>query len=127
MASPPTSEFSPNMKGDFDRVEQVFQVALTIRDRGDMDGVRGLFAFWVVEGRLTRMQQDQLNRQLKEQDMPEIIELWRQEGIEIGIERGTRRKGLDAARKMREHGIAWDIVTDVTGIRPEDLEHEESR
>ena len=61
--------------------------------------------------------------------MPEIMDWLRQEGIERGIEqgieqgieRGARSKALGAAHKMREHGITWDIVTDVTGIRPEDL------
>lgn len=122
--------FSPNMKGDFDRVDQVFQVALTFRNRGDIEGVHALFAFWVVEGRLKAQQQRELIRRLKEHDMPEIMDWLRQEGIEIGLERGlergieqgTRRKGLEDARKMREHGIAWDIVTDVTGIRPEEID-----
>ncbi|HXP89903.1 MAG TPA: hypothetical protein VN931_03125 [Fibrobacteria bacterium] len=92
---------------------------------GDPDGVRLLFAFWVVEGRLDSMQQDDLNQRLKERDMPEIIDWWRQEGIDIGLSKG-RTEGvlankMENARKMREHGIAWEIVTDVTGIKPEDL------
>lgn len=57
--------------------------------------------------------------------MPEIIDWWRQEGIEIGMEKGVEKgvqaTQIDNARKMREHGIAWEIVTDVTGIKPEDL------
>lgn len=117
--------FSPNMKGDFDRQDQVFQVTLTFSSWGDMEGVHALFPFWVVEGKLTTEQQHELIRRLKEQDMPEIMDWLRQEGIEIGIERGIERgvrsKALDAAHKMREHGITWDIVTDVTGIRAEDL------
>ncbi|HXP91227.1 MAG TPA: hypothetical protein VN931_09895, partial [Fibrobacteria bacterium] len=92
---------------------------------GDPDGVRLLFAFWVVEGRLDSMQQDDLNQRLKEREMPEIIDWWRQEGIDIGLSKG-RTEGvlatkLEDARKMREHGIAWEIVTDVTGLKPEDL------
>lgn len=73
--------------------------------------------------------------------MPEIMDWLREEGIEIGIaggaaegeakgrakglaeglEKGLEKARLEDARKMREHGIAWDIVADVTGIRPEDL------
>jgi predicted transposase YdaD len=56
--------------------------------------------------------------------MPEIMEWIKQEGIAEGIERGHREAALQNARKMREHGIAWDIVTDVTGIKPEDLKTE---
>jgi hypothetical protein len=29
---------------------------------------------------------------------------------------------LEDARRMREHGIAWTVVTDITGLRPEDLD-----
>ena len=31
-------------------------------------------------------------------------------------------KALEDARRMREHGIAWEVVTDITGVKPEDLE-----
>jgi predicted transposase YdaD len=55
-------------------------------------------------------------------DMPEIFTWWVQEGIAEGEVRGERKKALDAAHKMREHGISWEIVTDVTGLKPEELE-----
>jgi predicted transposase YdaD len=45
-----------------------------------------------------------------------------EQGIEQGLEQGLRRNAMDNARKMLEHGIEWKVVTDVTGIRPEDLE-----
>lgn len=45
----------------------------------------------------------------------------RQEGREEGREEGARTRALQDARKMLEHGIAWAIVTDVTGVVPEDL------
>ena len=84
-------------------------------------GVRLQFAFWVVEGRLNTVEQRELNQRLREHEMPEIMDWLREEGIEIGMEKGVRSTKLEDARKMREHGIAWEIVTDVTGIRPEDL------
>jgi hypothetical protein len=117
--------FSPNMRGAFDRAEQVLRVAIAFHDRGDMSGVRTFFAFWAIEGRLSRTEQAWLLRKLKEIDMPEIMEWIKQEGIAEGIEQGRAKGHLEAAlenaRKMREHGISWDIVTDVTGIKPEDL------
>ena len=116
--------FLPNMRGSLG-VESVLDVTIAFLQAGDPDGVRLLFAFWVVEGRLDSMQQDDFNQRLKERDMPEIIDWGRQEGIEIGMERGlekgVRANKLENARKMREHGIAWEIVTDITGIKPEDL------
>lgn len=50
------------------------------------------------------------------------IERGIEQGIEQGIERGIRVSKLEDARKMLEHGIAWSIITDVTGIKSEDLE-----
>jgi len=130
--------FSPNMAGDFDRVEQVMHVAFAFRDCDDLQGFRKFFAFWVVEGRLKLEEQRELKQRLKEIDMPEIMEWFRQEGIEAGyqegmekgiergiergMEKGIRTSKLEDARKMREHGIAWSIVTDVTGMTPEDLQ-----
>ena len=67
-------------------------------------------------------QERELDRRLKEMDMPEIFTWWVQEGIAEGEVRGERKKALDAAHKMREHGISWEIVTDVTGLKPEELE-----
>jgi predicted transposase/invertase (TIGR01784 family) len=71
---------------------------------------------------------------LKEIDMPEIMEWFKQEGleegyergieqgIERGIERGARASKLEDARKLEEHGVSWTIITSATGIKPEDLE-----
>ncbi|QQS06487.1 MAG: hypothetical protein IPK50_06200 [Fibrobacterota bacterium] len=44
------------------------------------------------------------------------------EGLNEGELKGKRTQALADARKMREHGISWEIITDVTGIGPEDLE-----
>lgn len=107
----------------------MLDVALAFLQAGDQDGVRLLFAFWVVEGRLNIVEQNELNRKLKERDMPEIIDWWRQEGIEIGrtagveegIEKGIRATKLEDARKMLARGYDWNAITDITDIRPEDL------
>ena len=39
-----------------------------------------------------------------------------------GLNEGRRSQAIADALKMREHGISWEIITDVTGLRPEDLE-----
>lgn len=114
--------FSPNMAGDFDPVERVVQIALAFRTLDDMAGFRKFFAFWLVEGRLKAEQRQRLRQRLKETDMPEIIDAWIQDGKAEGLEQGIRASKLEDARKMREHGIEWAIVTDVTGLKPEDLE-----
>jgi len=61
-----------------------------------------------------------LHPEMREQVMTmeeEAIQRGRQEGLEKGL----RQKALEDAHRMREHGIAWEIVTDVTGILPADL------
>ncbi|MBK8802531.1 MAG: Rpn family recombination-promoting nuclease/putative transposase [Fibrobacteres bacterium] len=35
---------------------------------------------------------------------------------------GKQLSNMENARKMREHGISWEIITDVTGLCPEDIE-----
>jgi hypothetical protein len=120
--------FLPNMRGSRG-VDSVLDVAVAFLRAKDPDGVRLLFAFWVVEGRLNVVEQSELNRKLKERDMPEIIDWWIQEGIEIGrtagveegIEKGIRSTKLEDARKMMAEGFGWDVITRITGIRPEDL------
>lgn len=60
----------------------------------------------------------------------EVTMTWEEQILSRGVEKGRqegRQEGLRAskledARKMREHGIAWSVVTDVTGIVPADLE-----
>jgi predicted transposase/invertase (TIGR01784 family) len=42
-------------------------------------------------------------------------------GMQKGLEQGLRQKALEDARKLQEHGVDWKIITDATGVRPEDL------
>jgi hypothetical protein len=37
------------------------------------------------------------------------------------MEQGLRQNAMDNARRMLEHAIDWKIITDVTGIHPEEL------
>ena len=130
--------FLPNMAGVFDRVERVLEVALAFQEIGDSDGYRKFFALWIVEGRLAKEEQLTLDRRLVEMDMPFIIEKWKRDGLEAGHKEGHReghREGLaeglaeglrqariEDARKMLAEGFAWDVVTRITGLHPEDLQ-----
>ncbi len=133
--------FSPNMAGTFDRIEQILRVVLEFFEQDDLAGFRRFFEFWVVEGRLTPNQQTTLHQRLKKMDRPIIMEWLEQEaiekgmakglekglekgireGLEKGLEQGIRLKALEDARKLVGHGVAWEIITDTTGIGPEDL------
>jgi hypothetical protein len=113
--------FLPNMRGGLAPVERVLHVAVSFRDQKDMEGLRKFFAFWIVEGKLQVAQQRELDRRLKEMDMPEIIDWWIQEGEAKGLEQGIRSSKLETARNLLAKGCDWEFVTDVTGIKPEDL------
>jgi len=112
--------FLPNMQGS-QGVETVLEVTLAFHHSDDQEGVRLLFAFWVVEGRLNSMQQDELGQLLKERDMPEIIDRWIQEGMEKGLQQGIRESKLEIARKLLDRGYDWESITEITGLNPEDL------
>lgn len=113
--------FTPNMAGSFDRIEQVIHVLRSFHRLDDQMGVRKYFSLWVVEGRLERTEQALLKQRLEEIDMPEIMDWFKQEGKAEGMLEGIRHKALQDARKMLEHGIAWSVIIDITGIHPEDL------
>jgi predicted transposase YdaD len=57
-----------------------------------------------------------------ESEFVTIADTLRSEGKAEGLEQGIRASKLEDARRMREHGIGWEIVTDVTGLKPEDLQ-----
>jgi len=129
--------FTPNMRGNFDRVERVIEVAVAFQGQDDANGYRKFFAFWVVEGRLKVEEQITLDRRLKEMEMPYIIQKWKQEGLEEGrakvkaegeaegmergLEEGLRQARCENARRMQAKGYAWNDITEITGIHPEDL------
>jgi len=48
---------------------------------------------------------------------PKLFQLLKQEGVAVG----KAESKLETARKLLEHGISWDIITDSTGIKPADL------
>lgn len=57
-----------------------------------------------------------------EEGMERGMEKGMKKGMEKGLALGHREKALEDARKMREHGISWHIITDVTGIHPQELD-----
>jgi len=59
------------------------------------------------------------------QEASMLIEHFTKLGIEKGkaegLEEGLRQARLDDARKMLARGYDWSDITEITGIRPEDL------
>ena len=113
--------FSPNMRGAGNAVDQVLRVAQEFYRQQDEAGFKTFFAFWVVEGRLRVEDQNELNRRMKEMDRPIIMDWLFEEGHEKGVEQGAKAARLADARKMREHGIALDVILDITGVTEAEL------
>lgn len=84
-----------------------------------------LYPLFVAVGKLDEDEEETIMSYLssmpKTKAQLKVEEKARAEGIEQGLERGIRTSKLEDARKMREHGIEWSIVTDITGITPKDL------
>lgn len=57
-----------------------------------------------------------------ERGIEQGIEQGLAKGLQQGLEQGIQTSKRDDARKMREHGISWDVITDITGLKPEDLQ-----
>jgi len=62
-----------------------------------------------------------LHPSLKERSMT-IADVLRQEGKAEGVAEGTRASKLEDARRMLARACDWELITDITGIRPADLE-----
>ena len=49
----------------------------------------------------------------------EGLEKGMEKGMEKGLEKGAEQKNLDNARKMKEKGISFDMIADITGLSEE--------
>lgn len=58
-----------------------------------------------------------------EQGLVQGLERGLEQGMQQGMQQGFRASKLEDARKMQEHGISWDVITDITGLKPEDLQN----
>lgn len=54
-----------------------------------------------------------------EKGMAEGMAIGMEKGMEKGIEKGAEQKNLDNARKMKEKGISFDMIADITGLSEE--------
>ena len=54
-----------------------------------------------------------------------LYKIGHQEGIQLGIEQGIERghaeANLENARKMKEHGIAAEVIAEITGFTPAEI------
>jgi len=126
-------------------MERLMHVIEFFQRHPDDDETRLLFPLLVQLGKFTPVEHQMTIKYLTKLPKPQfMIELekmakrkGRQEGRQEGREEGRvegrvegRQEGIhegalnarrEDARKMLEHGIPWSVVTDVTGLTPEDL------
>lgn len=125
------------MGGAMERARKLAMALETFRREANDHEVRLLFPLMVELGRLTEIEEETAMSYLATAPKPRLLVKMEQRAIEQGLakglakglekgreegrEEGVRQKALEDARRMQEHGIAWGIITDVTGIRPEDV------
>lgn len=64
-----------------------------------------------LEGRLEGLEEGRL----------EGLEEGRQEGMEKGMEKGMEEERLSNARKMKNKGLDYETIADITGLTPEEI------
>jgi hypothetical protein len=88
----------------------------------DEDETRLLFPLFTQVGKFTEEEHAMTIKYLTQLPKPLFMTMLEEQSEARGMERGARAKALEAATKMREHGISWEIIASATGIKPEDLE-----
>lgn len=137
MASPPNSKRDPVVRIALALMKHIYSAEQTLAiacamtpDLGEgLDGDQALRTLrilleYILNDGVPEVRDhlfQSLHPQLRGQAMT-LGDLLRQEGRAEGELLGKRATKLEDARKMLDHGISWEIITDVTGIKPEDLQ-----
>ncbi len=114
------------MGGSLDRPRKLLLALESFRRLASDQEVQLLFPLMVELGRLSESEEETAMSYLATAPKPRLLVKMEQraiqQGLELGKDQGIRQKALEDARRLVGHGISWDIITDVTGIRPEDLQ-----
>lgn len=73
---------------------------------------------------LTQLPKPLFMTMLEDHAKAEVMKKSHEEGLEKGLEQGIRASKLEDARRMLARGCDWDFITDITGLRLEDLDAE---
>jgi hypothetical protein len=121
------------MGGVADRARKLLMALEAFRREASDEEVQLLFPLMVELGRFTEEEEETAMSYLATAPKPRLLVKWEkrvieqglakglEQGLQQGLQQGLRQKALEDARRMLAHGIAWEIITDVTGIGPEDL------
>lgn len=117
------------MGGILDRVHKLICAAEAFRESATDEEIRLLFPLFVELGKLDETEEETVMSYLATMPKPRLLvkmeELAIRQGMEKGLaqglEQGLEQGKLEAARKLLEHQVSWEIITASTGVRPEDL------
>ncbi len=109
------------MGGLWDGPRRLFSAAEAFRESASDEEVALLFPLFVEMGKLSQDEEEIIMSYLATMPKPRLLVKMEQLAIQQGLERGMREARIEDARRMAAEGIAWDVVTRITGLRPEDL------
>lgn len=107
------------MAGPQSRVEKVFRGVDALKGMVPPEEYHNIFTLAAEVGKLTLKEVEAYMK--KTQLRSEVVEWLEAKGELKGELKGKLEGKLEDAAKMLEHGIAWAVITDVTGVKPADL------
>ena len=106
-------------------IQTLLTAADAFQASGSDEEVRLLFPLFVELGKLDSEEEETIMSYLATMPKPKIqvkieqaaLEEGRKEGLQEGLREGLQ----ETARRMLAEGFAWEVVTRITGLSPEDL------
>ncbi|HQF54964.1 MAG TPA: hypothetical protein PK208_07605 [Fibrobacteria bacterium] len=105
------------MGGKISKADKAWTAFLDLEKLVDAEEVMRLSPLVFRVGKLDEEQREVIMATKTKLPEPKFFQQLREDGKS----EGERTKALESARKLLEHGIAWDIITDSTGVKPADL------
>lgn len=115
------------MGGKLSKVDKAWAAFLDLERLVDAEEVMRLCPLVFRVGKLEEEEREIIMAKKSTLPEPKLFQLLRAEGEAVGKAAGERAKALSDAAKLLEHGIAWDIITDVTGLKPADLKKKSAK
>ena len=113
------------MSGNLTLADKARLSFLKLENLVDAEEVMRLFPLVFRVGKLTQEEQENIMATKSKLPEPHLFKLLqakgKAEGRAEGKAEGEHAKAIETARKLLEHGVSWDIITDSTGLRPADL------
>lgn len=109
------------MGGTLSKADKAWTAFLDLEKLVDAEEVMRLSPLVFRVGKLDEEQREVIMATKSKLPEPRFFRELREDGVALGKAEGERVKALESARKLLEHGVAWDIITDSTGVKPADL------